>query len=134
MIDLAQVLPPDTSAEHRLELENCLSQLFSLLIRIFIPGFSLPTQVSQEEETYGLNPEAQYNDQEFQQMLGVTDKTTYRWRKKELIAYFKGAGGGKGGKIWYTGQAIIDFYRTYRVAKRLKPLKPIYKEIPQGHV
>ena len=69
MIDLAQVIPPDTSAEHRLELENCLSQLFSLLIRIFIPGFSLPTQVSQEEETYGLNPEAQYNDQEFQQSL-----------------------------------------------------------------
>ena len=128
MIDLAQVIPPDTSAEHRLELEKCLSQLFSLLIRIFIPGFSLLSPVSEEE------PEAQYNDQEFQQMLGVTDKTTYRWRKNELIAYFKGAGGGKGGKIWYTGQAIIDFYRTYRVAKRLKLLKPIFKEIPKGHV
>lgn len=134
MIDLAQVIPPDTSAEHRLELEKCLSQLFLLLIRIFIPGFSLLSPVSDEKETYGLNPEAQYNDQEFQQMLGVTDKTTYRWRNNELIAYFKGAGGGKGGKIWYTGQAIIDFYRTYRVAKRLKLLKPIFKEIPKGHV
>lgn len=134
MIDLAQVIPPETPAEHRLELEKCLSQLFSLLIRIFIPGFSLPEPADAEEEAYGINPEAQYSDQDLQQMLGVTEKTTYRWRKKELIAYFKGANGAKGGKIWYPGWAIVNFYRTYRVAKRLKPLKPIFKEIPQGHV
>lgn len=134
MIDLMQALPPETSVELRLELEKNLSQLFSLLIRIFTPGFLAQISASPEEENYGINPDAQYNDKELQRMLGVTEKTTYRWRKKELIAYFKGAEGEKGGTIWYPGRAIIDFYRTYRVAKRLKPLKPIFKEIPQGHV
>ncbi|MCM1141895.1 MAG: helix-turn-helix domain-containing protein [Muribaculum sp.] len=134
MVDLDKVLPDGVPIETRNELEVCLTQLFSVLIRIFLPGMANGPEPRPKIETYGLNPLAQYNDSDFQQMLGVTEKTTYRWRKENRIAYFKGEGGKYGGKIWYTGQAIIDFYRTYRVAKRLKPLKPIWKDVPQGHI
>lgn len=134
MFDIDKVLPEGISTELREELDGCISRLFSLLIKIFISGTAVRPEAVADEDNYGLNPIAQYNDSDFQQMLGVTDKTTYRWRKENRIAYFKGAGGQQGGKIWYTGQAIIDFYRTYRVAKRLKPLKPYWKDVPKGHM
>lgn len=93
-----------------------------------------PREVAVEVDNFGLNPAALFTDQDLQQMLGVSEKTTYRWRKNGLIEYQKGAIGATGSKIWYTGQQIIDFYRRYAVPNKLNKLKPIEKKIPKGHV
>lgn len=93
-----------------------------------------PGAVAVEVENYGLNPAAQYSDQDFQRMFEVCEKTTYRWRKKGEIEYQTGAGGASGSRIWYSGQQIIDFYRRYAISKGLKRVKPDEKVIPKGHV
>ena len=93
-----------------------------------------PREATVEVDNYGINPVALFNDQDLQQMIGVCEKTTYRWRKEGFIEYQIGAVGGSGSRIWYTGQQIIDFYRRYAVSKKLKRLNPNEKVIPKGHV
>lgn len=81
-----------------------------------------------EVDTYGINPNAIYDDADLQRMTGASGMTTYRWRKAKLIDCIWE---GRGHKVRYFGYQVIAFINNYfKGTKRL--FTPINKETPQG--
>lgn len=93
-----------------------------------------PSPPEPPKETYGIRPDAMYPQWQVMEIFSCSDKTLRKWRRKHGLRAYQSRYGTQGSRIWYSGQDLIDFFREFAVALRIKTPKPIDKDVPKGQM
>lgn len=88
----------------------------------------------QPEEEYGIRPEAIYTQHDVEEIFSRCSRTIRKWRQEYGLVAHQEIPGANGSDLWYLGQDLIDFFRTYAVRLSINHPKKITKTVPKGHL
>lgn len=88
----------------------------------------------QPEEEYGIRPEAIYTQHDVEEIFSRCSRTIRKWRQEYGLVAHQEIPGANGSDLWYLGQDLIDFFRTYAVRLSINRPKKITKTVPKGHL
>lgn len=88
----------------------------------------------QQEEVYGIKPEAIYSQRDVEEMFSRCSKTIRKWRQEYGLVAHQEVPEANGSDLWYLGQDLIDFFRVYAVRLSINHPKKINKTVPKGHL
>lgn len=88
----------------------------------------------QPEEEYGIRPEAIYTQHDVEEIFSRCSRTIRKWRQEYGLVAHQEIPGANGSDLWYLGQDLIDFFRTYAVRLSINHPKKINKTVPKGHL
>lgn len=106
--------------------------MMQLLVRIAVAVENQKVP-SEDEDTFGIRPDALYTDEEVQRIFSCGEKKTRSWRNEYGLKYHQRYSGKKGSRIWYYGRDLIEFFRAYAIPLGIKRPIPIKKDVPPGH-
>ena len=88
----------------------------------------------QPEEEYGIRPEAIYTQHDVEEIFSRCSRTIRKWRQEYGLVAHQEIPGANGSDLWYLGQDLMDFFRTYAVRLSINHPKKITKTVPKGHL